>query len=184
MFNEFNGLPLHPLAIHAAVVFVPLAALAGLVFAVPRWRRRAWIPLGVLSVVALGSLVVARESGFALKHTLVTKVGLGGSILDQVNKHEQLANQLFYIFLGYTVVALAAVWWTWRSRSEPARPVAEVRERARSQKGQTGLPLDLVATGLAVVLVIGAVVVGVWTFRVGDAGAKAVWGYVNTPPTG
>ena len=31
---EINGLPLHPLAVHAAVVFGPLAALLALAYAV------------------------------------------------------------------------------------------------------------------------------------------------------
>lgn len=40
---EFFGLPLHPLVVHAAVVFVPLAALLVMVFAVfprHRWATR------------------------------------------------------------------------------------------------------------------------------------------------
>ena len=36
---EFHGIPLHPLVVHAAVVFTPLAALSALGFAlVERWR--------------------------------------------------------------------------------------------------------------------------------------------------
>ena len=36
---EINGLPLHPLVVHAVVVLSPLAALGGLLYAaVPRWR--------------------------------------------------------------------------------------------------------------------------------------------------
>ncbi len=30
---EFNGLPLHPLIVHVVVVFAPLCALAGLLYA-------------------------------------------------------------------------------------------------------------------------------------------------------
>ena len=32
---EINGLPLHPLVVHAAVVFGPLAALTALAYVVP-----------------------------------------------------------------------------------------------------------------------------------------------------
>ena len=38
---EINGLPLHPLVVHAAVVFGPLAAVAG-----ARVRRGAALALG------------------------------------------------------------------------------------------------------------------------------------------
>ena len=38
MFDEFNGLPLHPLAVHAVVALIPLSALLGVLFAVPRTR--------------------------------------------------------------------------------------------------------------------------------------------------
>ena len=38
---EINGLPLHVLALHAAVVFGPLAALVAIAYAVlPSWRDR------------------------------------------------------------------------------------------------------------------------------------------------
>jgi hypothetical protein len=38
---ELGGLPLHPLVIHAAVVFGPLAALCALGYALlDRWRER------------------------------------------------------------------------------------------------------------------------------------------------
>ena len=41
MPNDFNGLPLHPLIVHATVVIIPLAALTVILFAV--WPRfRSW----------------------------------------------------------------------------------------------------------------------------------------------
>ena len=47
---EINGLPLHPLVVHAAVIFGPLAAVAALAFLVPRWRDRLRWPMVVLAV--------------------------------------------------------------------------------------------------------------------------------------
>ena len=45
---EINGLPLHALIIHAAVIFGPLSALAGVLYAVvPRWRDRLRWPMVV-----------------------------------------------------------------------------------------------------------------------------------------
>ena len=50
---EFHGIPLHPLVVHGAVVFTPLAAVAALVFVlVERWRELLRWPTAVLAVVA------------------------------------------------------------------------------------------------------------------------------------
>ena len=41
MFDQINGLPVHALVLHAAVVFVPLLALGAIVYAlIARWRPR------------------------------------------------------------------------------------------------------------------------------------------------
>jgi uncharacterized membrane protein len=102
---EFNGLPLHPLVVHAAVVFGPLAAVAGLAFVVPRWRDRMRWPMLVLAVIATGALVLAYFSG--------------GDLLDgnpqlrtspQVQAHEELGDQLLWISLGFGLVAIVAGW--------------------------------------------------------------------------
>ena len=64
---EISGLPLHPLVVHAAVVFAPLAALNALLYAaVPRWRWLLRWPLVVLTLVAVGSALVAAASGESL----------------------------------------------------------------------------------------------------------------------
>ncbi len=66
MFEEIAGLPMHPLAVHAAVVFVPLLALAALAYGlVPKLRRKVgWVAV-LLALVAPASAVVARLSGDA-----------------------------------------------------------------------------------------------------------------------
>ena len=41
MFDQINGLPVHVLVLHAAVVFVPLLALGAIVYAlVGPWRPK------------------------------------------------------------------------------------------------------------------------------------------------
>lgn len=52
MFDLINGLPVHPLVVHAVVALLPLACLGTLAIAVrPVWRRQH------------GVLVVARSRG-------------------------------------------------------------------------------------------------------------------------
>jgi len=67
MFDTFDGLPLHPLVIHAAVVLIPLSGLLGVLYAVPRIRAWARWPLLVVSAAALGAAFVATQSGEALQ---------------------------------------------------------------------------------------------------------------------
>ena len=61
---ELNGVPLHPLVVHAVVVLGPLAALTGLAYAaVPRWRWLLRWPLVVLAVVTAVTAFVAVVAG-------------------------------------------------------------------------------------------------------------------------
>jgi len=66
VFEEFNGIPMHPLLVHAAVVFVPLLGLAAIGYAfVPLIRPHLrWILAG-LAVVAPGAALFAKLSGDA-----------------------------------------------------------------------------------------------------------------------
>jgi uncharacterized membrane protein len=62
---------LHPLIVHATVVFVPLSVLGALVVVlVPAARRRYGSLVVVTAVVATVCTVLAEESGEALEHTL------------------------------------------------------------------------------------------------------------------
>ncbi|GAB3196287.1 hypothetical protein GCM10027062_05190 [Nocardioides hungaricus] len=142
---EINGLPLHPLIVHAAVVFGPLAGLAALAYLVPRWRDWVRWPMLVLAVIATGSLVIAYFSGGNL---LDSKPELESS--PQVQTHESLGGQLLWISLAFGLVAVVSGWIDARS-------------------GALRVVLD-------VLLAVAAVVLLVWVFRTGEAGARAVWG--------
>src|SRR3954464_13497919 len=60
---EINGTPLHPLVIHAVVVFVPLAAIAAIALAIPKYRWLARWPALVLTLGATAATYVAKLSG-------------------------------------------------------------------------------------------------------------------------
>ena len=57
--DTVNGLPLHPLTVHATVVLVPLLALLGVLFVIPRIREWARWPLGLVAVAAAASTYVS-----------------------------------------------------------------------------------------------------------------------------
>ncbi|GCD88548.1 DUF2231 domain-containing protein [Nocardioides sp. LS1] len=99
MFDLINGLPLHPLVVHAVVVLVPLAALGTIALALrPAWRHHyGWLVVGA---AALGTVLdpIATSSGEALeKH-----VGDPG-------QHAALGDQLIWFLVPLLVLALALV---------------------------------------------------------------------------
>lgn len=116
---EINGLPLHPLVVHAAVIFGPLAAVAALAYLVPRWRDRLRWPMAILTVVGVSAVVAAYYTG--------------GDFLDgkpelrqlpAVQKHEDLGDLALYSALAFGVVALVSAWL--HSRTGAVRVVLNV----------------------------------------------------------
>lgn len=104
MFEEVAGLPLHPLAVHAAVVFVPLLALVALAYAlVPKVRPKVGWAAVVLAVVAPVTAVVSRLSGEAFVER--TGYPLQGLIAD----HADYGNLTMWVSLALGVLTLALV---------------------------------------------------------------------------
>jgi hypothetical protein len=152
VFDEITGLPVHPLAVHAAVVLVPLSGLLGVLFAVPRTRDWARVPLPLVALAAVVATYVAKESGEVLERVGGQgAAGIGGPVADLVNEHQEASEVLWWLVIGYAAVAVAAFLLT----------------RART----TGAT----AHGVAALLVVAALVMGFFTYRVGALGAKAVW---------
>ena len=142
---EINGLPLHALVVHAAVVFGPLSALAGLLYAVPRWRDRVRWPLVVAAVVAATAIWVAYLSGEQLEEANQ----YGGDLAALLETHEDRAGMLRLLMSGYAVAAFVAAW----------------------QHRRTGAARAL----LTVLVVVLAVLTAIWTILTGDAGAQIAW---------
>jgi hypothetical protein len=148
--ENFFGLPVHPLVIHATVVIVPAAALAVVLAAVlPRFR--AWagpLPM-VLSVVGLVLAPLSTSSGESLEHQV------GESSL--VARHAELGDTLVWVMVPLTVVA-AAMWWFGR----------------RPGTGQ------VLMAGISVVAVLAAAGTVVDVALIGHSGAKAAWSRVSS----
>lgn len=107
---EINGLPLHPLVVHAAVIFTPIAALTALAYLVPRWRVMLRWPMVALAVIATGAIVTAYFTGI---NFLNHKPELRTS--PQVQNHQHHARQLLWVTLAFGVIALASGWFTTRT---------------------------------------------------------------------
>jgi glucan phosphoethanolaminetransferase (alkaline phosphatase superfamily) len=151
MFDLINGLPVHALVVHAVVILLPLLSLVTVAFVVrPRWRRELpWAILG--NAAALAASYVAKLSGEKLQIRLSVQAGH-----EVAGWHEHLGSVLWYFALAQLVASI----------------IAWVLIRQRSPRGQASKPL--VAIALVLVLAAGGAAT-VWTYRVGDSGAQAVW---------
>jgi hypothetical protein len=148
---------MHPLFVHGAVVLIPLAAMAAVVFALkPSWRWVLRWPTAVVTLVALAFLFVARETGDSLLESLTAN-------LDLARKHEQMANLLTASYLPFTVATVVA---TWTLAGESPLPDGKAARAAR-----WGLLGPLSRWGTVVL----AIVVLVFVVLTGDTGARAVW---------
>jgi Na+/glutamate symporter len=150
IFETFMGLPLHPLAIHAAVVAVPLLALAGIAYAlVPRLRGRiGWVTV-LLALAAPLTALVSKLSGDAFRARIEHKNLANPEIFAKIDNHRSLGTITLYLTIALAVAVLALV-------------------LLRNQPRAVSLVLAVVTVGLGLV--------SVWyVYRTGDAGAKIVW---------
>jgi predicted membrane protein DUF2231 len=153
---EINGLPLHPLIVHAVVIFVPLGALSAILLAVrPRWR---WLLRWPTLLLALGSVVVTRLAVISGSQ-LQKDRELGGSLLD---RHMTWGHRLEYAVWVFAALAVVA-WWV----------LPHVTSMVGRQDRRS--PAPALVTSMTVLLPLAAVVVLVFAVITGDAGAKAVW---------
>ncbi|GAB1510308.1 DUF2231 domain-containing protein [Actinophytocola sp. KF-1] len=172
-----GGLPLHPLVVHFVVVLLVLAALGAVLSAVwPAARRRfGWLAFAA-SAVATALVPVATESGENLENRVGTS--------PLVRSHEELADLMIWWALGLTV-ALGAlmVVHTMAARKAPAKVAVGAGGAEEALTGEPRKAPALVMIVLAVLTVGLAVGTGIHVYRVGDAGARAVWeGVQNLPP--
>lgn len=156
MLTTIAGIPTHVLINHAAVVFLPLLAVAAIIYAlVP--RLRTYIGWAAVLLAIGGPLVafLARLSGERFKARLVAQ-GAPGEFIDKINKHQSYGNLAFWFSLGLGVSTLVLVALTMRN--------------ARTSAVPTWL------TPVISIVVIGfAIVTGVYVFLTGDSGAHTVW---------
>ena len=115
---EINGIPLHPLVVHAAVVFAPVAALVSLLYVgSARWRAQLHTPAALLALVGSGAVFAAWFTG---RNFLGNRPEL--KQLQLVQTHQQRANILALIAIAYAVLAVAA----WVTRAQPAGQVVRI----------------------------------------------------------
>jgi uncharacterized membrane protein len=160
MFDLINGLPIHPLVVHAVVVLLPLGILGTVAIALrPAWRKaHGWLVLGVTAAATV-LIPIATSSG----EDLEKRVGDPG-------EHAELGDQLLWFAVPLLILVAALVYLDRRGSRSAAEPVAAEEAGQHLASGSRAL------TTVAVLAVIASVAAGVQVYRVGDSGARAAWG--------
>jgi heme A synthase len=183
VLHEINGLPAHVLLIHVVVVLVPAAAAMLVASAVwPAARAKLGFLTPAVALIALVLVPITTDAGEWFQSQLPNHFGDS----PQVRRHAELGDELLPWAIGIFVMA-ALVWvlgrrfaYGWRAdpadradradRADPADP-AERTERAAG----SALPVWVVAA--VAVVAVGVAAGGVvQLYRIGDSGAKSVWG--------
>jgi uncharacterized membrane protein YuzA (DUF378 family) len=165
VFDQIGDMPLHPLVTHVPVIGIPLALLLTLLFAFPRTRAWARWPLALTVLGSAAATWVSQQSGEALEASL--GITGGNPVGDLIGRHSQLAEQLVYIMVGFSVIALANVFLVRAVRAADGT-VTETK------------PAAPVRIALLALLVAAGLVAMIWVARVGDLGARAVWNPTGT----
>lgn len=153
VFETFFGLPLHPLVIHAAVVFIPLLIVAALVYVLaPQSRAKLNWAVVILGVIAPLSALFAKLSGDAFRIRIVRRHLANAEILNKIDVHRHYGTLTLYVTIALGLVALAAV----------LLPV--LRQRTLP----VWVPLAVVTVGLSAASAY-------YVFRTGDTAGHIVW---------
>ena len=168
MFDRFNGLPMHPLIVHAAVVLVPLLALSAIVYAViPGLRRHFRVVVGLFALAGPAAVGAAVLSGntFSKNKNLQNPQQQAS-----ITTHHNFGINTLWFTIGLGVATLLLVFLV-----APAY-------RRRSYRGNDDtLPAPARTAPIVVQVVLGVIVIGLagvtlyYVFKTGDSGAHMVF---------
>lgn len=156
MLDQVNGLPVHVLVLHAAVIFVPLLGLGAIVYGlVAAWRPKIGWAVALLAVTAPVAALITKLSGTEFYNRLLSenRVSPKGKII--LDGHMENGTITFWLTLALGVISLILVVLT--TRNPRALP-------------------RFADLGIALVLVVLAGLSGYYLYETGDSGATAVWG--------
>jgi VanZ family protein len=148
--TTINGLPAHALLVHFIVVLAPLTAVLAIVSAVSASARQrlVWLVF-TLAIVTSILTPLTTQAGEWLEHRA------GSSPL--LHAHTELGDTMIYFSLALVAAALLLAF-------------VHIRE----SRGRTISALALWA--VAAVVIVAGVATTAQVYRIGDSGAKAVWG--------
>ena len=169
MFEEFTGIPMHPLLVHAAVVFVPLLALAAIGYGfVPFLRPHLRLVTAVLAVLAPGATWVAKLSGQAFFDRGIERKDITEGFVSVIQRHQNFGNLTAYYTTALGVLTLVLVYLV-----APRRATSTVG--AMQASGPAWRTSPALRWIVAVLVAVAGVVSIYYVVRTGDSGAHAVW---------
>lgn len=155
--NSVDGLPAHPLLVHLAAVVIPAAAILAVVAVVwPRARRwMAWMP-PVVALIAVIVTPLTTSAGEALRRHTPSNADLV--------RHAHLGGQMIYWIVPLFIAITAFV-----ALHSPTLTSFETWLQPAVKRG--------VSIVFSVAIVLFAAGSMVWVYRIGDTGARSVWGH-------
>jgi hypothetical protein len=148
--DTFNGLPLHVLVVHAAVIVTPVAALGALALVRPSWRTRLRWPVAVAIAIAWALVWLARESGTALQMSIKDQLSVNKAAVAALDVHISLADKLNSVLFTLLVVVVVFAWLLPK------------------------LPHAAGTVGAVVIAVLAVLVIGL-VAQTGEQGARTAW---------
>jgi hypothetical protein len=160
---ELNGLPLHPLVVHAAVILGPVTALTAIAYAVlPRWRWLIRWPMVALAAATVATVFVSKLAGEALFEDRFATAS--ETVKNQIELHQSRGTTLLWVSIAFLVIAVVAALMV----GGPSGLASGAG--ARDSRGTA------VTAGVLALVVVGALALLVLTVLTGDAGSRAAWG--------
>ncbi len=158
LLTTVDGLPSHPLFVHAAVTLLPIAVILLLVSAVwPPARARLGLLTPVVGLVAFIACWVTKEAGERLEHSPLMR-----GMRPRIHHHAEMGSAAAIWSFG--VFVLTVLVWAGSSRMVTSRVPA------------VGVLGGRAGSIVLAVLAVAASVTGMWALIVaGDSGARLVW---------
>jgi hypothetical protein len=156
--DKIFGLPAHPLLVHAAVVLVPLAALAWIGTGWrDAWRRAYYLPITLLALGGAGAAFLAKQSG----EPLAESVRHAGK---RVGEHPEQGDTAFVFAVLFAAACVAVFAWQ--------RFGATLRERLGLSSLRLPFDDDVILYAASLPLAV----LAIWfMIAAGHSGATLVW---------
>ncbi len=185
-----DGIPAHPLIVHAVVVLLPLAAVGGLVIALrASWRRRFGMVVLALAVLSVAAVPLATRTGNQLK----TAMDLPDNQL--IERHADLGDELLPFALAFGIAVLfLVIAGRLADRERAATTAPSTDTGGTDDAGNTDdtvadRPVGAVSNLWRRLAIVAAALVAftgvastVQVLRIGHSGSSAVWEGVGGSP--
>jgi phosphoglycerol transferase MdoB-like AlkP superfamily enzyme len=156
------GLPAHVLLVHAAVVFVPVAAAVFIAIGWRKaWRQRYGLIVSAIAVIGFGATFFAQQTGGALRRSIRSAAEAAGAGRVDFGSHPQQGNAAMlaaFLFAAATVVVV----------------LIDRRQRSAGDGSKDPLPVWAPSAAYAVAA-IPALLAIITMVAAGHSGATLVW---------